>query len=133
MTQHLARLGPLGRPHDAAGLHQVHQPAGLGEADPQFALQHRRRAELAGDHQFDGLQQDIHIVADIGIHLGAVTAGLGGGDALGVIRLGLVFAGLDHGLDLPSLMWPPCNRIGLLAPIGRNSPSPMPISFSAPG
>ncbi len=26
----------------------------------------------------------------------------------------------------------PCSRIGLFAPIGMNSPSPMPISFSAP-
>ena len=27
----------------------------------------------------------------------------------------------------------PCSRVGLPAPIGRNSPSPIPISFSAPG
>ncbi|GAB4941095.1 hypothetical protein MAHJHV47_45000 [Mycobacterium avium subsp. hominissuis] len=27
LDQHLARLGPLGGPDDAAGLHQVHQPA----------------------------------------------------------------------------------------------------------
>lgn len=31
-----------------------------------------------------------------------------------------------------SVMKAPCSRIGLPAPIGRNRPSPMPISFSAP-
>ena len=31
---------------DAAGFHQVHQAARLGEADAQLALQHRGRAEL---------------------------------------------------------------------------------------
>ena len=32
-----------------------------------------------------------------------------------------------------SVMNAPCNLADLFAPIGRNSPSPMPISFSAPG
>jgi amino-acid N-acetyltransferase len=45
--QYLARLGSLAGAHDAAGLHQVHQAARLGETHPQLALQHRRRAELA--------------------------------------------------------------------------------------
>ncbi|TDZ74503.1 hypothetical protein DE4586_04696 [Mycobacteroides salmoniphilum] len=32
-----------------------------------------------------------------------------------------------------SVMKAPCMRSGLLAPIGRNRPSPIPMSFSAPG
>jgi Gpi18-like mannosyltransferase len=34
LDQHLAGLGALRRPDDAAGLHQVHQPARLGEPHP---------------------------------------------------------------------------------------------------
>ena len=34
LDQHIAGLGALRRPDDAVVLHQVHQPAGLGEADP---------------------------------------------------------------------------------------------------
>src|SRR5882757_3980430 len=48
--QHVAGLGALAGPDDAPTLHQVHQPARLGEPDPQLALQHRRRTELRGDH-----------------------------------------------------------------------------------
>src|SRR3712207_2251545 len=36
----VARLRPLARPDDTAALHEVHEPAGLGEADAQLALQH---------------------------------------------------------------------------------------------
>ncbi|SKV02567.1 Uncharacterised protein [Mycobacteroides abscessus subsp. abscessus] len=32
-----------------------------------------------------------------------------------------------------SVMNAPCIRIGRPAPIGRNNPSPIPMSFSAPG
>ena len=34
LDQHLAGLGPLRRPDDAPGLHEVHQPARLGEPHP---------------------------------------------------------------------------------------------------
>ena len=44
-------LEPSDGPDDAAGLQDVHQASGLGEADPQLALQHRGRAELQVDHQ----------------------------------------------------------------------------------
>ena len=46
--------------------------AGLGEADPELALQHRGGAELAGDHEFGGLQQHVHVVADLLVGLHAV-------------------------------------------------------------
>src|SRR3954469_22856198 len=39
LDQHFARLGSLTGPDDATGLHQVHQPAGLGETDSKLALQ----------------------------------------------------------------------------------------------
>src|SRR4029453_11971643 len=38
LDQDVARLGPLGGADDAAGLHQVHETTGLGEADPELAL-----------------------------------------------------------------------------------------------
>src|SRR5450759_4451162 len=49
--QDVAGLGALGRADEAAAFHQVHQPARLGEADPQLALQHRCGTELGGHHQ----------------------------------------------------------------------------------
>jgi Gpi18-like mannosyltransferase len=57
LDQHVPGLAALGRPHDAAGLHEVHEPARLGEADPQLALEHRGRTELARDDQLDRLDQ----------------------------------------------------------------------------
>src|ERR1700749_630759 len=44
--QDVACLGALARPDDIPALQQVHQPSRLGAADPQLALQHRRRPEL---------------------------------------------------------------------------------------
>src|SRR5665647_3464879 len=38
--QHLTGLGSLGRPDDLPRLQQVHQSTGLGEPDPELALQH---------------------------------------------------------------------------------------------
>src|SRR5439155_26576282 len=69
LDQHVTRLGPLTGSDDPAGLHQVHQPAGLGEADPQLALEHRGGAELAGHHQFGGLYQQVEGVADVLVDL----------------------------------------------------------------
>ena len=67
--QHVAGLRPLARPDDAAALHQVHQPAGLGEADAQLALQHRGGSELRGDDQLGGLAQQVEVVADVAVDL----------------------------------------------------------------
>ena len=46
MTSTSRAFEPSLGPTTPAALHQVHQPAGLGEPDPQLALQHRGRAEL---------------------------------------------------------------------------------------
>ena len=69
LDQHVAGLRALRRADDAAALHQVHQPARLGEPDPQLALQHRRRPELAGHHQLGGLDQQLQVVADVLVDL----------------------------------------------------------------
>ena len=74
---------------------------GLGEAPTRsFALQHRGRAELARHHQFGGLQEDVHVVADVGVDVGALAGGLGRGDTVGVLGLGLILTGFDDGVDL---------------------------------
>ena len=63
---------PSDWPDHATRFEQVHESAGLGEADPELALQHRGGAELAGDHQFGGLQQHVHVVANLLVGLHAV-------------------------------------------------------------
>src|SRR4029079_15209997 len=55
--QHRACLGTLARADDAGLLEQVHDSTGAGEPDLQFALQHRRRAELVAHHQLHRLTQ----------------------------------------------------------------------------
>lgn len=42
LDQHIARLGPARRADHAALLKNFHDPGSLGEAEAQFALQHRR-------------------------------------------------------------------------------------------
>ena len=42
---------------------------GLGEADPQLALEHGRRAELGGDDQLGRLAQQVEVVADVLVDL----------------------------------------------------------------
>src|SRR5207248_4956535 len=99
LDQHLARLRPLARPDDAARLHQVHQPPGLGEPDPQLALQHRGRAELRADHQLGGLDEQLQVVADVLVDL---LAGFlrRRQDIRPELRLPLVLAELDDIVDL---------------------------------
>ena len=46
---------PSDGPTTPALLEQVHEPTGPGEADPQLALQHRGRAELAAHDELHGL------------------------------------------------------------------------------
>ena len=72
-------------PDHAAALEDVHQPAGLGEADPQLALQHRGRAELRGDDQLDRLDHQVHVVADVVVQL--ALGWLRRGDVVAVRRL----------------------------------------------
>src|SRR6185312_2673768 len=50
-------LGTLRRTDHAAALHEVHEPAGTGEPDPELALEHGGGAEPAADHQLDGLAE----------------------------------------------------------------------------
>ena len=45
LNKHLAGLRAFGRPDHAARFEQVHESAGLGEADPELALQHRGGAD----------------------------------------------------------------------------------------
>ena len=90
LHQNVPRLAALARADDPAGLQQVHQPAGLREADPQLALQHRRRPELGGDDELGRLQQQVEVVADVLVDL---LAGDGGGDVVAV-------AGLQLALDV---------------------------------
>src|SRR3954470_3790911 len=80
LDQHVAGLGPLGRADDAAALHEVHEPTGLGETDPQLALEHRRRAELAGDDELHGLDEQLQVAADVLVDL--LLLALGGAEDL---------------------------------------------------
>lgn len=57
LDQNVAGLRPLGRPDDTTRLHEVHEPAGLGEADPELALKHGGGAELRGDDELDRLDK----------------------------------------------------------------------------
>ncbi len=83
LDQHVAGLGAFGGAHHSPGLEQVHQAAGLGEPDAELALQHRRGAELRGDHQFRGLQQHLEVVADVVVDLLLLRLG---GDVVAVDR-----------------------------------------------
>ena len=95
--QHVARLRALARPDDLARLEQVHEAPGLGEADAQLALQHRRRAELGRHHELGGGEQQLEVVADVGIDLFALD---GGRHVLPVLGAGLPGDVLDDALDL---------------------------------
>ena len=114
-------------------LHEVHEPSGLGEPDPQLALQHRGRAELDRDHQLGGLEQQVEVVADVLVDLS--LAGRCRGDVVAVARLQLlgltcVTTACDLGLGDPR---PPGCASACSPPSGRKSASPWPTSFSAPG
>ena len=92
LDQHVAGLGALGRADHPAGLEQVHQAAGLGEPDPQLALQHRGRAELRRDDELGGLQQQVEVVADVVVDL---LLRRDDGDVVAVARLELLGDVLD--------------------------------------
>ena len=67
--QHVARLRALRRADDLARLQQIHQASGLGEADAELALQHRGRAELRRDDELGRREQQLEVVADVGVDL----------------------------------------------------------------
>src|SRR6478736_5564731 len=67
--QDIASLGSLGGADDLARFEEVHQPAGLREADAELALQHRGRAELSRHDELGRGEQELEVVADIGIHV----------------------------------------------------------------
>ena len=98
LDQHVAGLRALARADDSPALEDVHQPAGLGEADPELALQHRGRPELRRHDQLDRLDHQVEVVADVVVEL--ALALLRGGDVLAVGRLQLVLAVLDDLVDL---------------------------------
>ena len=73
--QDVPRLGTLTRPDNTPALQQVHQPAGLCETDPELALQHGRGTELAGDDQLGGRDQQLQVIAYLGVDLPGLLAG----------------------------------------------------------
>jgi len=96
--QDVPRLGTFAWPDNTPALQQVHQPARLGEPDPELALQHGRRAELAGDDQLCRGDQQLKVVADVTVDvLGLLRCRR---DILPVLDLLLMPAVLD---DLPDL------------------------------
>src|SRR3954453_17960590 len=99
LDQHLAGLGSLGGAHDATGLHEIHQPARLGEADPQLALQHRGGAELRRDDQLDGLDEQLQVVTDLLVDLLLLVLHRGQ-HVRPELGLALVLAELDDRADL---------------------------------
>ena len=58
-------LRALRRAHHAPPLEEVHEPAGPGEAHPELALQHARRAEAAADHELHRLGQQVVVVVGV--------------------------------------------------------------------
>ena len=59
---------------------------------------------MAGHHEFDGLQEDVHVVADVGVDVGLLPDGLAVVTPVGVLRLGLVAAGLTTAWISSSVM-----------------------------
>src|SRR3954468_11861389 len=55
LNEYVAGLRPFARADDPAALEDVHQPAGLGEADPELALEHGRGPELRGHDELHRL------------------------------------------------------------------------------
>src|ERR1700684_3642131 len=67
--QDISRLGAFAWPDNTPALQQVHQPARLCEPHPELALQHGRGAELAANNQLSRRDQQLEVVADIGVDL----------------------------------------------------------------
>src|SRR6202044_3232765 len=75
LDQHISGLGALAGTDDAAAFQQVHEPARLGEADPQLALQHRGGSELRADDQLGRGQHQFEVVADVLVDLPLLALG----------------------------------------------------------
>src|SRR2546423_5395244 len=98
MNEYVAGLRAFARTDDAATLHQIHQPAGLGEPDSELALQHRRRPELGRDDELSRLTEHVEVVADLGVDLTMLARR--GPHVLAVGRIGLPLAVPDDSADL---------------------------------
>ena len=107
----------------------MRRPA-LAKPNAQLALEHRRRAELRRHDELGGLEQEVEVAADVVLDLLLRRTD---GDVVAVARLELVGDVLDDRVISDSVTQAPWTRIGLLAPMGRKSASPWPMSFSAPG
>src|SRR5262249_23343362 len=81
-------LRALGRSDDTPSFQEVHEPAGAGEPYPQLALEHARRAEPA-PHDPPG-RPGGQVAALAPVAAGAAAAGVVTGDALDVVRLGVL-------------------------------------------
>src|SRR5215472_15133252 len=99
-NQDIPGLGALAGADDPPALQQVHQPARLGETHPQLALEHRGGPELSVDDLLSSEQQQIEVVADVGIDLPG--APLRHRDVLAVGGLRLLAAVRDN---LPGLLF----------------------------
>jgi len=97
LDEDVAGLGPLRGADDLTGLEQVHEASGLGEADAQLALEHGGGAELTGDDELGGLQEQVHVVADLLVNL---LLDLRDDDVLAVLGRQLGLDVLDDGTDL---------------------------------
>src|SRR6202034_2084396 len=65
--QDVPRFGTFAWPDNTPALQQVHQPARLRETHSQLALQHGRRAELAGNNELGRGDQQLKVVADLAV------------------------------------------------------------------
>ena len=98
--QDVPRLGTFAWPDNTPALQQVHQPAGLGEPDPELALQHGRRAELAGDDQLGRGDQQLKVVADLAVDLLGLLRGRR--DVLAVLDLSTRLSSSNCPISFPA-------------------------------
>src|SRR4051794_13654214 len=98
LDEYVAGLRPFARADDPAALEDVHQPAGLGEADPELALEHGRGPELRGHDELHRLDHQVEVVADVVVEL--ATRGRRGRDVLAVGGRELLLAVVDDLVDL---------------------------------
>src|SRR5580693_4148126 len=97
--QDVPRFGTFAWSDDTPAFQQVHEPARLRETHPELALQHGRRAELAGDDQLGRGDQQLEVVADLAVDFPGLLRR--GGDVRPVLDLLLLLAVLD---DVPDLL-----------------------------
>src|SRR4051812_30784450 len=98
LDEDVAGLRPFAGADGPAALEDVHQPAGLGEADPELALQHRGGSELRGHDELHCLDHEVEVVADVVVEL--TTRRCRRRDVLTVGRSELLLAVVDDLVDL---------------------------------